>query len=520
MNLHPYLQLAGDGLLTLPDPNREHFIVGGYGSDHDAGRWWDAMLRLEDAIGFVIPPDIEGPMLRNHARLMDNPDGLLMMPPDVTALAKREVMINPHNFREGLLGLQALVAYRHSRWALMAARRLTATIDRCMGLDGRFAFDQLQCAAEVPLTDDRRHQEIPRDGWVDSTATTGRALEALVWLYEATGESCFFDLATRLARHHLAVSTSEDGRIRAEIIDPVNLGHTHSYLGTMRGLLLYGLLTRDQVYVDRIAETFGNGIKERIIMESGWVAHDLGEQNISPTSGQITGEMGSTSDGVQLALWLGVRAGRGEFLDDVERWVRSRFVPAQLTEAEALEADPTCKTIVRRKGGWGCYRTAHGVKDSTPDVFAAVTHSLCDVYNNIVTTAADELRVNLHFDYEGDGVSVRSQRTDRGHLSVQLNGHGDTSSVALRVPGWAPADSVVLSVDGRPLPITRNGAFVHIAAEQIQEQSLIELTYALPERYSTEVLPTGHRFRIKWRADEIVGIDPRDEVLPFYPPLD
>jgi hypothetical protein len=32
---------------------------------HNLGRWWDAMLRLEQATGFEIPADVEAAMLHN-----------------------------------------------------------------------------------------------------------------------------------------------------------------------------------------------------------------------------------------------------------------------------------------------------------------------------------------------------------------------------------------------------------------------------------------------------------------------
>ena len=84
------------------------------------------------------------------------------------------------------------------------------------------------------------------------TATSGRALEALVWLFESTGEPAVWDLAQRLAKHHLEYSTNRDGTVREEIVDPDNVGHNHSYQGTLRGLLLFGLASGQKEYIDVI----------------------------------------------------------------------------------------------------------------------------------------------------------------------------------------------------------------------------------------------------------------------------
>lgn len=74
--------------------------------------------------------------------------------------------------------------------------------------------------------------------WFDATANSGRALEAIVWLYEATDEPLALDLAARIADHHLRDTVHADGAPRREILDPNNVGHNHSYLGALRGLLL------------------------------------------------------------------------------------------------------------------------------------------------------------------------------------------------------------------------------------------------------------------------------------------
>ena len=74
MDLRLRLQMAGAGLLAMLDPEKELLPTGGYEVAHDLGRWWDAVLRLEDTIGFAIPAEMEAASLRNLQRLTDNPD--------------------------------------------------------------------------------------------------------------------------------------------------------------------------------------------------------------------------------------------------------------------------------------------------------------------------------------------------------------------------------------------------------------------------------------------------------------
>ena len=275
MNLGHCLEMAGSALLALLDPEKDLMPTDGYEVAHDLGRWWDAVLRLEEAIGFVIPAELEAASLRNLERLTDNPDRLLMNRLDVPWLCDR-AKINPHNFRESLLAFGDLVRRRQSAWAREAGLQLVRSMDRCLKADGSFDFTQLGCWGQMPHTDDPSHTEPKRDGWFDGTATSGRSLEALVWFFEATGEPLVLDVARRIAQHHLRFSTNRDGSVRSEIVSRANVGHNHSYHGTLRGLLRFGLLTGQKEYVDVVEATYRHADHGRIVMESGWAPHDLG----------------------------------------------------------------------------------------------------------------------------------------------------------------------------------------------------------------------------------------------------
>jgi len=121
MTIRDRLQLAGQALLGIPDPENDLIPTGGAEVAHDLGRWWDAALRLEDANGFEIPPDIEAASLRNLHLLANNPDRLMRNSSVVSWLAK-SARINPHNIRESFLtydqrwrrrGADAAVPYIH-----------------------------------------------------------------------------------------------------------------------------------------------------------------------------------------------------------------------------------------------------------------------------------------------------------------------------------------------------------------------------------------------------------------------
>jgi hypothetical protein len=387
-------------------------------------------------------------------------------------------------------------------------------MDRSLGVDGSFDFTELGSWEQVPHTQDPSHSEAKSEGWFDGTGTSGRALEALVWLFESTGESSVLDLARRVAEHPLEHSTSSDGKMREEIVNPDNAGHNHSYHGTLRGLLLFGLLAGQKDYVDVVEATYRKAVRNRIAMESGWAPHDLGKDRFPNDHGDPVTDPASTGDSAQLALWLALYAGCHDLLDDVERLVRARLLPAQLTE-EDVRRHPGREFASREIGAWCIHGPSHGGKGCTPDVLAAVTHSLCDIYRHICTQTEVGLQVNLHLDYEDARVRVASSRDERrGEVSVRVKQPCD---VLIRVPQWAPEDSVHVTVHGEEITAERLGMFAWVRGDILRDSGEVVMSYDLPERETEERMPSGRCYR--FGGDEITGVTPQDEPLSFYPAI-
>jgi hypothetical protein len=514
VDLKARLELAGAGLLAMLDPDKDFMPTNGYEVAHDLGRWWDAALRLEEAIGFAIPGELEAAALRNLQRLTDNPDRLLMNRMDIPWL-REKAKVNPHNFRETLLAFGGLVRRRRSVWARDCALQLVRSMSRILQDDGRLDCTKLGSWGRAPGTQDPSHAEAKRGEWFDGTATSGRALEALVWLFEATGDSSVWDLARRLAAHHLAYSTNRDGSVRAEIVDSENVGHDHSYLGTLRGLLLFGLAAGEREYVDTVEATYRNAVRHRIVKESGWAPHDLGKLRFPNAHGDPVTDPASAGDSAQLALWLALHAGCDDLLDDVERLVRARLLPAQMTDDD-IRDHPERDSAPRERGAWCIHGPSHAGKGCTPDVHAAVIHTLCDIHSQVLTHTPAGLRVNLHFDAENEAVKVVATRTREAKLTLTVK---RPEQVRIRLPGWASESSIRLEVDGVSQPLRRTGVFAWIPADILRVGSTVELRHDLPECQTEETMPSGRRYRFQWRGDGILGIAPQDEGMPFYPAM-
>ena len=104
---------------------------------------------------------------------------------------------------------------------------------------------------DVTALDYHRRMARPEATVEPNVSNHGRLIEALVWFYQATGEPLAYELADRYAGFHLAHTVGADGRFPASS----TATHTHSYLGTLRGLWLWGRLTGQREYLQRVAET-------------------------------------------------------------------------------------------------------------------------------------------------------------------------------------------------------------------------------------------------------------------------
>jgi hypothetical protein len=511
LTLEQSLRLAGQNLLAILNPEDNYLpywnlaVSPDYKASlirwwpaHNIGRWWDAMLRLEDAIGFEIPKAIEAAMLKNVRRFFDNPDRICLNPsrgPLNAPAGHEEIEWDLHSLREGMLALNALARWRKDDWAAAMGREMIESLDEKLRDDGSWdlqKFDACQKRGKAVI-----HNTDPCD-------THGRLLEALVWFFETTGDSAALRLADRIAQFHFAKTTQADSAINPA----AKADHTHSYLGTLRGLLLYGRLTKQHQYIDRVAAAYRVNVP-RVVHESGYTSHNMVRESI--------GETTSPGDAAQLALWL-YQAGYAEFLDDAERLVRARILPSQIRTTPPLQPqvndgkDPHKDLSKRIIGGYGgCHAHPHGGKQAVTDVTSADVHTLVDIYKHVVASAGGALYVLFHFDYEDPRIQVVCRRGKTAQLSATPK---IAASVALRVPIWTPRDSVRVRIDNKTYRPVFAGQFAWTG--KVPAGTHVEMQYALPERRAKEK-DLGAEYEIFWRGDDVVGVRPNTSFYPFYP---
>ena len=477
---------------TIPDPGA---VAKDIAWNHNIGRWFDSLLRLEDTIGWKIPAERLEIMENNLRKFCENPDSLPFGPRDGWLGIKPDFYL--HSLREYILAVNSLVRYRKSSWAEELGHRMLETIRRASTPEGKWILTEFDTYVNLPVK--KPNEYMPH-------GTSDRLVEALVLYYQTTGDPLSIDLADCFARYHLKNSCHPDGTLNVDSLQGAPTGHTHSYLGGQRGLLLFGELTGQHEYIDTVLATYKVTVR-RIVRESGYANHDL-EQ----IPGKVTSipECSSPGDAAQLAMWLALRCGHTGFLDDAERWIRARIVPGQITEDQAIDQNG----ILDRRflGGWGASHEPQGAMMSYPDVTAAVLHTLCDIYKHIVICRDSDLTVNFHFNYDDKNVSILSKRTNVGTVTIKPK---KLTNVRIRIPRWAPPESVHLLVCGQAFQPKIIGDFAYVPRMDMSEHPEIVLTYGLPERTTIDMI-NGSEYHYQWKGDDITGAFPGSDVRPFY----
>ena len=122
--------------------------------------------------------------------------------------------------------------------------------------------------------------------------------------------------------------------------------------------------------------------------------------------------------------------------------------------------------------------------------------------------------MNLHFDYDGTECRIRVERGETATVRCRPNMPCD---VIIRVPGWAPRDSVQGTVDGQPCPVIPIGDSQQLCATDVAAGSEIVLTYARPKRTSVETMPvSGKDYHLEWIGDQPVSVHPYDDPCCLY----
>ena len=298
-------------------------------------------------------------------------------------------------------------------------------------------------------------------------------------------------------------------------------GHFHSRVATAAGILQWGQYSGqdDLVRWAHQVYRYARGVGTRF----GWFPEFVGQHAC---------ETCCITDMIDLAILL-AGAGHPEYWGDAERFGRNHLVESQFLDAawerqvpklspaaaaEYLAACPPAqlkRTGVRdvfpgafsggsapnavvdtRRGHWwmGCCN-AHGV------------HGLFLLWQHAVRATPSAVRVNLLFSRSTPWADVRSHLPREGRVEVTMRQRG---ALSVRIPDDVPRGEITVAA---PRRWTWNDGSVQV--DGLVPRAEVAISFPLTEHDET-VCVLGDRYRVSWRGDTVLEIDPPGRAGPLY----
>ena len=291
-------------------------------------------------------------------------------------------------------------------------------------------------------------------------------------------------------------TVNADGSMRREILRNDNPGHANPTSAHLPRSAAQWTGKLAGAIVDTVAATYRKGVQERVITPSGWTGHDLGKLRFANSHGERVAETASAGDAAQLALWLALRAGHTDLLDDVvTAWRESACC-----RRRSRRAPETARRVGRPRAPYargGCIL----------DVAAAVLHTLTDIHANTVDRTDQGVIVNLHLNCTNEHVSVSCCSARDSVLTVRprVQDH-----LLIRVPDWTDRRTLRLTINVRQKSAKASSVPTCTFPRNRRMPGLeVVVRYDLPLRETAEKTDAGGRvFRFLWQGDEIVGMEP------------
>ena len=355
---------------------------------------------------------------------------------------------------------------------------------------------------------------------------TGPHVQALVQVYESTGDESALDLAHRLARWYFDVAglVGEDGSFGAG--GEVGFGggeadgHTHSRMGTAAGAIRLGDLTGDR----RIFE-MGKLLYDRFhrawCAPFGWSPEFLDRYGIEQEGCETCTLMDQMHAAAALAL-----AGHTGYWDHVERIARNQLVEQQLLDTRlirnTIEKEDTELSVFHGvadmvRGGFGGWCAPNDFIGHNKGSWSLMNccgpsgvRALWTAWRHVEHCVQDATTLHVLMARRGESVDVEDHTPREGRLVIRVL---HDTGLAVRVPGFLAGTAPVVKRNGGVMAArTANG---YLQCGGVAKGDEIEIAYPMTEtRESLRV--NGRDFTVTWAGDTVVAIDPPGEHLPLY----
>ena len=479
-------------------------ISGSTQNLHVDRKWMEVLLRQQGEDGLF------------HTPLKGRPWGTIEGEFYLGGRPDREDYIDPfHNARV----LTAMMLYNRrdggTLWEETARRVVDGMVELAVDRDD-YAYFSPTCMQAVP-------------GETSDIAKTSRMVAAhvgfmilsLVHTHREIGCEPAMTLAGKLVHYlrHVLKYPDEEGRF-----EPGPLSHFHMHTYVLLSYVEYARETGDRDLLEHAGKGYAYG-KSKGNTLMGYFPEHLFNEELEHS------ELCEVADMIAIALKL-TDAGAGDFLDDVDRWVRNMFAEGQLTpdkvehlrkhadgkprgEYDPMHQEPE-RALERNIGAFAGWPKAN---EWYADQRAGIMHcctgnasrAIYFIWERILTYAEGELRVNLLLNRASPWADVDSHIPYRGQVDVRMK---QDARLAIRIPEWVEAGEAELAVNGTVVPrIEWDGRYAGIG--DVKAGDLVTMTF--PIRITThEVVIEKEPYRLECKGNEIIDISPPGKICPIF----
>jgi hypothetical protein len=490
---------------------------GSFDSPHVAGRYLDALGRCASVIELPIADDVYDSLAGHlYESVQCHASGL---PWNLPAKWQPDLAVM-HNCREVLLGFMALHYWRKDEKALNAAHTLCNSIYDALGDQSHFAGEAFS-----------------REGWTmafkgllsSPPATTGRMIRSLVQLYMLSNNEKALHLAGMFVEDNLRIAFTKDGHLT-----PQAGTHVHSILGTLTGILEYGILARDAEVIRRARQIYEEGIRH-LHSSFGWAKEFiwLPENPLRLRSSGYPdydiprGEANNTGDLVEAALLLG-KLGYSSCFDEADRFVRNHLLASQIVDTSWIiedaenpdTEDKIYSHIAERVRGGFCFGSPNDLisfpeepHQVNTDLVGGACQALCEAWEAVTSHDNHNLKVNLLFSKDDQFIELHCPRAVDEPITAQLKVAAD---FGIRVPHWARSKPVFIQIEDRERipgnPLIQND---YLKLEDLQPGCQIKIWFSNTLEDTTEIINTKE-YEVEWRNGTVTKIRPDAQYHSLY----
>ena len=546
LDLQERAALAVNGLTGPTDPDADHELYFSVELNHNPPmmlhQCWDHENQWKFMESLQLARLVSGSDLNEHVERrwmevilrMQGPDGLLYMP--ISGRPWARVRLDKYDDLERTaaadhltlpadcgcaLGALTLYALRDSAdvWRSAVERLVDALAERSVGRE-----DYAYCPQAIYLPGESTDPNAERPGpFLGSFG--GWVAVGLAQAYRALNYEPALELAGKLCRHlkdhnnHFA----PDGTFLPDRPGERPTAHFYHHAIGLQGMLEYGMLSGDQEMIDFAHRGFQYGMANGDML-TGYFPESIGGSELEHS------EICEVATMIALALKL-TEAGAGDYLDDVDRWVRNMFAEMQLTPAKGdwlgrysakqprSVIDPmnqtTDRVIERNIGAFGGWPKAN---DWYEGVGAGIMHcctgtgsrAIYYVWENALTCDSGKLRLNLLLNRASPWADVDSHIPYAGQVDVRIK---EPVALSIRIPEWVKRDEVRLKLNGNDRPVDRDGRYVDVG--KVKPGDVATMTFPITERSDTVWIEKEDYMLVR-KGNEVVAIDPPGRYCPLY----